>query len=310
MTKIIEVVGVRKQYSDIVAVDDISFTVAQGESVALLGHNGAGKTTLMEMIGGLRVPDSGYVRLFGKSWQCSASEIYQDIGVAFQETHFTEKLTVWETLCMFASFYRLDKERVRDTLKTVKLEKFANEYVVLLSGGQRQRMVLGLALLHQPRLLVLDEPSTGLDPMSRRELWDILLELKASNSISLVMTSHYMEEASVLCERIIIMEQGRVIAEGTLDSLQRSFLPDGVIDFTLSKPFLDFYKSNLSGVLRVVNEKNKTRLVVRDVAESLPELLRLVEVNNATFQSLECKKATLDDLYVSITSERSSHYAS
>jgi len=215
----IEVRNVYKSFKTVQAVRGIDLTILSGRFVALLGPNGAGKTTLVEMIEGIQKPDSGEIRLMGKPWRGHQKELRRLIGLSLQETRYIEKLTTWETLRLFGSFFGLGKERVEEMLMLTGLEEKRKAYTVNLSGGQRQRLALGIALINHPRILLLDEPTTGLDPNARREIWEILRNLRKDTDISMTLTTHYMEEAQQLCERIVIIDQGQILREGTLDEL-------------------------------------------------------------------------------------------
>ncbi len=213
---IVEVRNVKKSFKDVHAVKGVSLTIKPGEFVALLGPNGAGKTTLVEMVEGIQNPDEGEIFISGMQWKNHQHELHQLIGLSLQETRFMDKLTAYETMRLFASFYKLDAHRVDEVFALIGLEDKKKAFVDNLSGGQRQRLALGVALLNKPQILLLDEPTTGLDPNARREIWNILLGLKKSQNTSLILTSHYMEEAEYLCDRIIIMDQGTILAQGTL----------------------------------------------------------------------------------------------
>ncbi|MDR2775321.1 MAG: ABC transporter ATP-binding protein [Tannerella sp.] len=215
----IEVVNVYKSFKDVQAVRGISFSIAAGEFVALLGPNGAGKTTTVEMMEGLRNPDSGHILLQGKNWRKHERELRKIIGLSLQETRFTEKLTVRETLWLFAGFYGLGEERVREVIALTGLESKRKALVGTLSGGQRQRLALAVSLLNRPQILFLDEPTTGLDPHSRLDLWNILKTLKNEGHTTLILTTHYMEEAESLCDRIIIIDEGLILRSGDLKTL-------------------------------------------------------------------------------------------
>jgi len=205
---VIEVQGVYKSFKTVQAVKGVDMRIAKGQFVALLGPNGAGKTTLVEMIEGIQKPDRGEIFIMGKKWKGNEDELHRVIGLSLQETRFIDKLTVWETLRLFASFYQRDQKRVSEIIEIVGLEEKRKSYVVNLSGGQRQRLALGIALLNNPKILLLDEPTTGLDPNARREIWSILLTLKQQAQTSLILTTHYMEEAEQLCDYV---EQARQI---------------------------------------------------------------------------------------------------
>lgn len=215
----IEVKDVYKSFKDVHAVRGISFAIQPGEFMALLGPNGAGKTTMVEMMEGLKKPDAGEILIQGKNWQRNEKELRSIIGLSLQETRFSDKLTVFETLCLFASFFRLDKKRANEIIELTGMESKRKSMVGTLSGGQQQRLALGVALLNTPQILFLDEPTTGLDPHSRLDLWNILKELKDRGETTLVLTTHYMEEAESLCDRIIIIDEGKVLKEGKLEDL-------------------------------------------------------------------------------------------
>jgi ABC-2 type transport system ATP-binding protein len=215
----IEIHNVHKSFKSVQAVRGISFAIEAGEFVALLGPNGAGKTTLVEMMEGLQKPDKGEIFIQGKTWKKQERELRKIIGLSLQETRFAEKLTVMETLKLFASFFDLDTNRVNEVIALTGLEKKANAMVGTLSGGQRQRLALSVALLNNPQILFLDEPTTGLDPHSRLDLWNILKALKDKGETSLILTTHYMEEAETLCDRIIIIDEGQIIKEGQMNEL-------------------------------------------------------------------------------------------
>jgi ABC-2 type transport system ATP-binding protein len=214
----ITVRNVHKHFKDVKAVDGVSLEVRPGEFVALLGPNGAGKTTLVEMIEGLREPDGGEISILGRNWRTGEKHLRGLLGISLQETNFIDKLTVRETLNLFASFYGIERERSGEILELVGLGKKVNSYTMNLSHGQKQKLALAIALINRPRILILDEPTTGLDPNARRELWEILKCLK-SGGTSLVLTTHYMDEAEYLCDRIIILNEGKILAEGTLGEL-------------------------------------------------------------------------------------------
>jgi ABC-2 type transport system ATP-binding protein len=216
---IVDVRNVHKSFKDIKAVKGVDLTINRGEFLALLGPNGAGKTTLVEMIEGIQQPDSGEIFIDNKQWKNHQHELHRIIGISLQETRFIEKLTAFETMQLFASFYKLDSSRVSEVIHMVGLEEKRKAYVNNLSGGQRQRLALGVALLNKPQLLLLDEPTTGLDPNARREIWQILLQLKKEFNTSLILTTHYMEEAEFLCDRIIIMDQGIILSRGSLQEI-------------------------------------------------------------------------------------------
>jgi ABC-2 type transport system ATP-binding protein len=210
----------RKAYRDVVAVDGIDLDVRTGECFGLLGPNGAGKTTTIEMCEGLTTPDSGDLQVLGRRWATDAHELRQRLGIQLQDTQLSDKLTVEETLRLFASFFHQGPS-VDDAIGLVRLDEKRRARVSALSGGQKQRLALACALIGDPELLFLDEPTTGLDPQARRQLWDLVDDLKRSGR-TIVLTTHYMDEAEVLCDRVAIMDHGRIIALGTPASLMAS----------------------------------------------------------------------------------------
>jgi len=217
----ISVRNISKSFKDVQAVRVVSLEFEKGRFVALLGPNGAGKTTLVEMIEGIQKPDAGTITILGKSWRHDERHLRRIIGLALQETNFIDKLTVEETLRLFASFFGLGRERAREILDLINLGEKRRSYVMNLSHGMRQRLSIGIALINDPEILILDEPTTGLDPVARREIWDILMNLKKRGA-SLILTTHYMEEAEYLCDDIVIMDKGRVLVRGTLDELLKA----------------------------------------------------------------------------------------
>ncbi len=299
---IISVVNVKKSFRTVKAVQGISLTIAPGEFVAILGPNGAGKTTLVEMIEGIQKPDEGEILIKGLPWKGHEHQLNRILGISLQETWFIEKLTVFETLRLFASFYRLDKNRAVEIMHVVELQEKKNAYTKNLSGGQRQRLALGIALLNYPELLLLDEPTTGLDPNARHDIWEILHKLKDEKNTSLVLTTHYMEEAEYLCDRIVIVDKGKVLAMGTMEELlaQCSFSEIIEIGFE-EEPGIQLHL--LPGVLNV-RKNTKPNLFALDVTritQTLPVLLKELEERHVEVQNLICRKPTLDDLFISLT---------
>lgn len=223
----VECRALRKSYGDIVAVSDLSLSVPRGECFGLLGPNGAGKTTTIEILEGLIAPDAGDVEVLGLRWRSHERELRQRLGIQLQDTQLPDKLTVEETLRLFRSFY--DRGRTIDALlQIIELEARRSSRVGKLSGGQKQRLSLGCALAGSPDLLFLDEPTTGLDPQSRRQLWDTLRRFRAEGG-TILLTTHYMDEAEALCDRVAIIDHGRVIALGTPPDLIGSLAAPQVV---------------------------------------------------------------------------------
>jgi ABC-2 type transport system ATP-binding protein len=303
MTAVIEIKNVSKSFKNLKAVNELSLTINQGEYVALLGPNGAGKTTLIEMIEGIQFPDTGEITIASKKWKRDDRDLHNMIGLSLQETKFIDKLKVDETLQLFGSFYKLGKKRTEEILDLVNLQAKRKSYVVNLSGGQRQRLALGIALLNSPQILLLDEPTTGLDPTARREIWHILENLKKEFGTTMILTTHYMEEAEYLCDRILIMDQGKFLAEGTLNELISRYGEGDVINFSLDKASDLAGLENISGFKKIFwAEKNiRGKVVVKNIAEALPAFLDHTKKENLKVIELECRKMTLDDLFISMT---------
>ena len=301
----IEIRNLCKSFKDIRAVQNVNLIVESGESVALLGPNGAGKTTLVEMIEGVQYPDSGEIYILDRSWEKDENILHKQIGIALQETRFLERLTVEETLNLFASFYSLEKKRTREVIEIIQLESKRATWVLHLSGGQRQRLALGVAILHSPQILILDEPTTGLDPNARRDLWKILENFKATGT-TLILTTHYMEEAQYLCERILMMDQGKLIAEGSLSDLLDKFGEGDFIEYIIDGILPIEKVKKLPGVLNLSWDENTGvgRLTVKQISKTLPLFLQLVENSLISLTSLECRRRTLDDLFLAMSGRR------
>jgi len=210
--------NISKSFKDVRAVRGVSLEIPRGQYIAILGPNGAGKTTLVEMIEGIQKPDAGEIRILDKSWGADEAHLRRIMGLSLQETTYIDKLTVEETLNLFASFFGLGADVAPRILELVNLADKRKSYVMNLSHGMRQKLSIGIALINEPEILILDEPTTGLDPVARREIWDILVDLKKKET-SLILTTHYMEEAEYLCDYIVIMDKGSVLVEGTLEEL-------------------------------------------------------------------------------------------
>jgi len=302
---LIQASGLYKSFRKVKAVQGVDFTLAKGEYVALLGPNGAGKTTLVEMIEGIRTPDRGEIFVRGFSVKDNKSALYALLGISFQETRFLEKITVLETVRLFASFYRQPDEKIDKVIHLVDLEEKKDAYTKNLSGGQRQRLALGISLLNDPEILILDEPTTGLDPTARREIWDILLKLRKERNTSLILTTHYMEEATHLCDRIIIMDKGRFLAEGKLNELLDKMNMHDVASFAVEgtlPPELTTAEDGLA--VQWNREGGRGRCVMKEVARDMPRLFALLEQYNLRLIDFEHIKPTLDDLFLAMTGRR------
>ncbi len=298
---LIDVIDVYKSFKNVDAVKGINLKIKEGEFVAVLGPNGAGKTTLVEMIEGIQKPDKGDILLMGKKWKGNEDELHRLIGLSLQETRFIDKLTVLETLRLFASFYNLGKERCNEIIKDIGLEEKTKSYVNNLSGGQKQRLALGIALLNNPKILLLDEPTTGLDPNARREIWDILLKLKKKSHTSLILTTHYMEEAERLCDYIIIMDNGKVIKEGTLVQLLNYHEGEKIIEFYIDQD--DYFDALKSAPFDIAWSDNRDRgtIFINRIETDLQKFLDYLNKKNIRLKNIDSRKKTLDDLFTSLT---------
>ena len=303
---LIDVKNVRKSFKTVQAVKDVSLKIFKGQFVALLGPNGAGKTTLVEMIEGIQKPDSGEISVMGKKWKGNENEIHKLIGISLQETRFIDKLRVDETLQLFATFFDLDMQRVNEIIGLVDLEEKRKSYVVNLSGGQRQRLALGIALINKPPILLLDEPTTGLDPNARREIWDILTRLRADSGTSMILTTHYMEEAENLCDYIIIMHNGVILKEGTMDQLIDDNENEKVVEFTCENGLVPDILNESGLPLTIHKEGNidKGYVTISNFENDLPAFLSLLKSKNIILKHMECRRKTLDDLFVELTGRK------
>jgi ABC-2 type transport system ATP-binding protein len=292
--------GLHKSYADVRAVNGLDLTVQPGECFGLLGPNGAGKTTTIEICEGLTRPDAGLVEVLGRRWDHAGAALRRRIGVSLQETQFSEKLTVEETLRLFRSFYQSGPS-VDKLLEEVQLAEKRRGRVGQLSGGQRQRLALALALVGDPELLFLDEPTTGLDPQSRRQLWDLIAALKARGR-TVILTTHYMEEAERLCDRVAVVDHGRVIAEGTPRALIASLGADQVVELTVADPDGTVSECRqLEGVLDVRADAATLTLRVTRMHETLPRLLLRLQQRGTALNELRTHAPTLEDVFVSLT---------
>ncbi len=306
--ELITITSVKKSFGNVHAVKGVDFTLGKGEYVALLGPNGAGKTTLVEMIEGIRHPDHGEILIKGKKLRDNKAELYNILGISFQETKFFEKITVAETLGMFASFYGMPDEKIDRVMDIVGLTEKSKAFTKNLSGGQRQRLALGIAILNDPEILILDEPTTGLDPTARHEIWDILMNLKKDHNASLILTTHYMEEAAYLCDRIIIMDKGEIIAEGTLNELLARENIHNVAEFSVSGAIPETFKTRQNGLeIRWDENTGRVSCELTDVTHDLPWLFDLLEKNHITISDFNFRKPTLDDLFLRKTGRRLSN---
>lgn len=294
--------GLVKRYGDVVAVAGLDLEVRRGECFGLLGPNGAGKTTTIEILEGLLAPDAGTVEVLGLRWSDDAAALRERLGIQLQETQLNEKLTVEETIRLFRSFYRRGRT-VDEVLGLVGLESKRGALCGKLSGGQKQRLALGCALVGSPELLFLDEPTTGLDPQSRRQLWSLLGTFRGEGG-TILLTTHYMEEAETLCDRVAIVDRGRVIALGTPRELVASLGADHVVEFALTGHGVHLEPDALGalpGVRSVRHSTDGWALTTSQVHVAIPALLELLGEGADRLTLLTVHSATLEDVFVSLT---------
>ena len=297
--------GLKKNYGDVTAVAGLDLEVRAGECFGMLGPNGAGKTTTVEIFEGLRMPDAGDVEVLGDRWRGDNLPLRARLGIQLQETKFPEKLTVAEVVTLFRSFYPRGLD-VGEVLALVGLQDKAGGHVRTLSGGQKQRLSLGCALAGDPELLFLDEPTTGLDPQSRRQTWEIVESLKARGR-TVLLTTHYMEEAARLCDRVAVVDHGKVIALGTPRELIASLGAEHVIEFAVAGSNDQSFTRSLAAlpsVEEVAHDAGSWRLTVREVHRAVPALLSALSEQGLEPTQLTTHHATLEDVFMALTGRR------
>src|SRR6266852_7147133 len=293
----------RKTYDGTVeAVRGLSLEIQAGECFGLLGPNGAGKTTTIEILEGLLAPTSGEVTILGHTWKENPRQLREWLGISLQETRLSEKLTVRETIKLFASFYR-EPRSSDEVLRQMQLEEKTDAWVGKLSGGQRQRLAVATALVGNPKVLFLDEPTTGLDPQSRRQLWDIIRTFQQSGG-TVLLTTHYMDEAERLCDRLAIVDHGQVIAEGTPADLIDRLGGHHMVEFQVSGnsdgAAIDSWRG-LPGVESVRHDNGLVCLNVREPHLTIPALLDAVKKQGEQLVHLTTRQASLEDVFVRLT---------
>ena len=286
-----------KQYGEVTAVDRLDLEVASGECFGLLGPNGAGKTTTVEILEGLSEPTGGKVEVLGMAWARDERALRQRLGVSLQETHLPDRLTVEENLRMFRSFYQRGRP-IEEVLDLVGLREKRTSWTERLSGGQKQRLAVACALVSEPDLLFLDEPTTGLDPQSRRQLWDVVLEFKARGK-TVLLTTHYMDEAERLCDRVAIIDKGKVIALGTPQELIASLGGQQVVELATERPIAVEDLGGLPSVRGARKSADGIALTVEQLHVALPAILAHAEPSGLT--RLSTHHATLEDVFVHLT---------
>ena len=296
---VIRVEGLRKVYGDLIAVDGISFQVEKGEVFGLLGPNGAGKTTTVEVLEGLRTPDGGSVDVLGIDVVRSPNLVKPRIGVSLQNAAMYPKLTVFELLELFASFY--PRSRAPDELiEIMDLVEKRKSRTQDLSGGQRQRLTVALALIGDPELVFLDEPTTGMDPAARRALWDVITGLR-SEGRSVLLTTHYLEEAEILCDRIAIIDHGKILEMGTVTELVDRRFHERAVRFDAIDGMDDARLAAMPGVTSFAREDGEIVLYSSDVPATIGAVLAVSEELNAEPGNLAVRRATLEDVFLALT---------
>jgi ABC-2 type transport system ATP-binding protein len=293
----------RKTYDGKVeAVRGLNLEIQPGECFGLLGPNGAGKTTTIEILEGLLEPTSGEVSIFGYKWKQNEREMREWLGISLQETRLSEKLTVRETVNLFASFYR-EPRSTDEVLEELQLTEKADSWVGKLSGGQRQRLAVATALVCNPKILFLDEPTTGLDPQSRRQLWDIIRKFRSDGG-TVLLTTHYMDEAERLCNRLAIVDHGQIIAEGSPEELIERLGGHHVVEFGVSGgtdgDAMQVWQA-LPGVEAIHEADGLIALTVKEAHLTIPVLLDAIRKQGRTLQHLTTRQASLEDVFVRLT---------
>ena len=304
--------ALKKAFVDVQAVDGIDLEVAKGECFGLLGPNGAGKTTTIEICEGLTEADEGTVELLGLNWKSGADELRQRIGIQLQETQFPDKLTVEEALRLFRSFYR-HGITVDESIKLAQLEEKRRSRIGGLSGGQKQRLAMATALVGDPELLFLDEPTTGLAPQARRHLWELVEELKLEGR-TIILTTHYMEEAERLCDRVAIMDHGKVIALDTPKELIATVCSEDIVEFAVSSsqvpksgPGAPEIVVDVEALKRIPGvqshrvDKDVHQLSVSELHTAVPRIFAALEAQGLHLSEFRTHSATLEDVFVRLT---------
>ncbi|WP_442597805.1 ABC transporter ATP-binding protein [Neobacillus sp. D3-1R] len=295
----VDVKGLLKRYGSHTAVNGVSFQVEKGEVFGLLGPNGAGKTTTIEMLVGLRKPDEGTAALAGFDVKKEVNKVKEVIGVQLQSTSLFELLKVSEILQLYGSFYP-SHVNIDELIDEMLLTEKKNARIKGLSGGQKQRLAIALALIHDPQIVFLDEPTTGLDPQARRTLWDIVLRLKDRGK-TVILSTHYMDEAHVLCDRIGIMDQGELIALDTPANLVKKLQSTSTVEFHLSNPPKKEWLLNLDGVKDVSIKDTFIQLYTDDLQTALTSLIQSITEHSFKIEDLQTRLATLEDVFIHMT---------
>ena len=302
MDRVVEVTNLRKSYGEVKAVNNISFSVAQGEIFGMLGPNGAGKTTTMEIVEGLREADSGSVTVLGMDIRKHSRRVKSYVGVQLQATALYPRLTVREVLDLFGSFFprHISADKL---IKMAGLQDSRGKRCINLSGGQQQRLSVALSLVNNPRILFLDEPTTGLDPQSRRNIWRIIEAVRKAGK-TVFLTTHYMEEAERLCDRVAVIDHGKIIATDRPDRLVSKHFEEQAIEFELDQPIGDDELGKVSGVTSALTEDGKTIIYSSAVPTTISGLLELARGKGTELSNLHVRRATLEDVFLKLTGRR------
>ncbi len=302
MEAAIEIRDLVKRFNDVTAVDAISFKVDRGEVFGLLGPNGAGKTTAVECMLGLQDPDGGEVWVLGTAGGAQAKSVRAKIGVQLQTTGLLNQLHVREQMSLFAGLFP-NALPLDDILEQIGLSEKADTATKVLSGGERQRLAVALAMLNDPELVFLDEPTTGLDPQARRSLWEVIRGLRARGK-SVLLTTHYMEEAEQLCDRVAILDRGRIIELDPPTRLINKYFKETAIEFTAKLRTNDGSLARLPGVEHIQLENGRTTLFSTDTPRTMAGLFELVAARTLNFNDLIVRQATLEDVFLKLTGRR------
>jgi ABC-2 type transport system ATP-binding protein len=299
---IIEIKNLTKRFKDLVAVDNIDMEISRGECFGMLGPNGAGKTTTMEIVEGIRAADSGSVRVLGLNIKRLPSKVKAQIGVQLQTTALYPRLTVKEVLNLFGSFFprRVSADRL---IKLAGLEDSRNKRCINLSGGQQQRLSVALALVNNPRILFLDEPTTGLDPQSRRNIWGIIEHVQKKGR-TIFLTTHYMEEAERLCDRVAIIDYGKIIATDRPDRLVAQHFQEEAIEFEMNQQVDIEGLRGVAGVTNVIVENGKVTAYSGAVTQTVSALMDYAKSKGIELTNLYVRRATLEDVFIKLTGRR------
>ncbi len=301
MSVTVECEHLTKSYGDLIAVNDVSFSVEEGEIFGLVGPNGAGKTTLIEMIEGLRTPDDGLIKALGLDPTKQGDELKEKIGVLLQTTSIQPDIKVKEALKLFASFYQRSVTNPEELLRTLSLEDKADSRFKKLSGGLKQRVAIALALVNDPEILFLDELTTGLDPQARRNMWDLVETLRTQGK-TIFLTTHYMEEAEKLCDRVGIIDYGKIIALDTPKNLINNLSAESKVTFNVEDKDIDVSKfETIEAVSQVEKGEDGFILYTKDENVTLQELVRLADKQKFRLSNLRTESPSLDDVFLTVT---------